>query len=66
MVLFTGIKQNRYHDFMDFQNPLKEYGTQPYGPPCRKYNITANLVHTIEQLHDKANSAVRMNESTGE
>ena len=30
------------------------------------YNINANLVHTIEQLCDKATSAVQMNNSTGE
>ena len=32
----------------------------------RKYNISANLVRTIEQLSDKATSAVQMNGSIGE
>ena len=32
----------------------------------RKYNISANLVRTIEQLYDKATSAVQMIGSTGE
>ena len=32
----------------------------------RKYNISANLVCTIEQLYDKATSAVQMNVSIGE
>ena len=32
----------------------------------RKYNISANLVRTIEQLYDKASSAVQMNGSIGE
>ena len=32
----------------------------------RKYNISANLVRTIEQLYDKATNAVRVNGSTGE
>ena len=32
----------------------------------RKYNINANLVCTIEQLYDKATSAVQMNGSIGE
>ena len=32
----------------------------------RKYNISANLVHTTEQLYDKATSAVQMNGSIGE
>ena len=32
----------------------------------RKYNISANLVRTIEQLYDKATSAVQMTGSIGE
>ena len=32
----------------------------------RKFNISANLVRTIEQLYDKATSAVQMNGSIGE
>ena len=32
----------------------------------RKYNISANLVRTNEQLYDKATSAVQMNGSIGE
>ena len=32
----------------------------------RKYNISANLVRTIERLYDKATSAVQMNGSIGE
>ena len=32
----------------------------------QKYNINANLVRTIEQLYDKATSAVQMNGSIGE
>ena len=32
----------------------------------RKNNISANLVHTIEQLYDKATSAVQMNGSIRE
>ena len=32
----------------------------------RKYNISANLVRTIEQLYDKATSAVQKNGSIGE
>ena len=32
----------------------------------RKNNVSANLVRTIEQLYDKATSAVQMNGSIGE
>ena len=31
----------------------------------RKYNISANLVRTVEQLYDKATSAAQMNGSIG-
>ena len=31
----------------------------------RKYNISANLVHTFEKLYDKATSAVQMKGSMG-
>ena len=31
----------------------------------QKYNISANLVRTTEQLYDKATTAVQMNDSTG-
>ena len=31
----------------------------------RKYNISANLVCTTEQLHDKATSAIQVNGSMG-
>ena len=32
----------------------------------RKYNVNGNLVRTIEQLYDKATSAIQMKSSTGE
>ena len=32
----------------------------------RKYNVSANLVRTIEQLYDKATHAVQMNDNIGE
>ena len=32
----------------------------------QKYNISTNLVHTIEQLYDRATSKVQMNGSMGE
>ena len=41
------------------KKPLTEYGMQPYGPPC-------GGTITIEQLYDKATSAVQMNGSVGE
>ena len=48
------------------KKPLTEYCTQHFRACMRKYNISANLVRTIEQLYDKATSAVQMNGSIGE
>ena len=45
---------------------LTEYDMQPIWATMLKYNISANLVRTIEQLYDKATSAVQMNGSIGE
>ena len=48
------------------KKPLTEYGTQPYGPPCGStISVQIYIVRTIEQLYDKATSAVQMNGSTG-
>ena len=44
---------------------LTQYDIQLYRPPCG-YNISANLVHTIELLNINATSAVQMNGSMGE
>ena len=43
---------------------MTDYGIQPYG--AHMYSIGVNLIHTIEQLYDKATSAVQMNGSMGE
>ena len=48
------------------KKPLAEYGMQPYGPPCGMTISVQNVVRTIEQLDDKATSAVQMNGSIGE
>ena len=49
-----------------FQNSLWQSMTCSPMATMRKYNISANLVRTIEQLYDKATSAVQMNGSIGE
>ena len=47
--------------------PLTGYGTKPYGQlSMRKYNINARIIRAIENLYDKAQSAVLFNDSTGE
>ena len=46
--------------------PLTEYVMQPYRATMRKYNISATLFRTTEQLYDKATRAVQMNGSMDE
>ena len=59
-------KQNLYHVFIDFTKAFDIVWHATLWITMRKYNITANLVRTIEQLYDKATSAVQMNGSIGE
>ena len=47
------------------KKPLKEYGIQPYGPPCGS-TISVQTSSHHEQLYDKATTAVQMNGSIGE
>ena len=53
-------QQNLYHVFIDFKNAFDRVWHAALWATMRKYNISANLVHTIEQLYDKATSAVQM------
>ena len=59
-------QQNLYHVFIDFKKALDRIWHAALLATMRKYNISANLVRTIEQLYDKAKSAVQMNVSIGE
>ena len=60
-------QQNLYHVFIDFKKAFDRVWHAALWAPMRKYNyISANLVRTIEQLYDKATSAVQMNGSIGE
>ena len=59
-------QQNLYHVFIDFKKAFDRVWHAALWATMRKYNISANLVRTIEQLYDKATSAVQMNGSTGE
>ena len=59
-------QQNLYHVFIDFKKAFDRVWHAALGATVRKYNISANLVRTIEQLYDKATSAVQMNGSIGE
>ena len=59
-------QQNLYHVFIDFKKAFDRVWHAALWATMRKYNISANLVRTIEQLYDKASSAVQMNGSIGE
>ena len=59
-------QQNLYHVFIDFKKAFDRVWHAALWATMGKYNINANLVHTIEQLYDKATSAVQMNGSIGE
>ena len=52
--------------FIDFKKADDRVWHAALWATMRKYNISANLVRTIEQLYDKATSAVQMNGSIGE
>ena len=59
-------QQNMYHVYIDFKNSFDRVWQAALWATMRKYNISANLVRTIEQLYDKAASAVQKNDSIGE
>ena len=59
-------QQSLYHVFIDFKKTFDRVGHAALWATMRMYNISANLVRTIEQLYDKATSAVQMNGSIGE
>ena len=59
-------QQNLYHVFIDFKKAFDRVWHAALWATMRKYNISANLVRAIEQLYDKATSAVQMNGSIGE
>ena len=59
-------QQNLYHVFIDFKKAFDRVWHTALWATMWRYNISANLVHTIEQLYDKATSAVQMNGSLGE
>ena len=59
-------QQNLYHVFIDFKKAFDRVWHAALWATMRKYNISANLVCTIEQLYDKATSLIQMNGSIGE
>ena len=59
-------QQNLYHVFIDFKKVFDRVRHESLWATMRKYNINASIIRTIENLYDKAQSAVLFNGSTGE
>ena len=59
-------EQDLYHVFIDFKKAFDRIWYAALLATMRKYNISANLVRVIEQLHDKARSTVLNNDNVVE
>ena len=59
-------QQNLYHVFIDFKKAFDRVWHEALWTSMRKYNINASIIRAIENLYDKAKSAVLFNGSTGE
>ena len=59
-------QQNLYHVFIDFKKAFERVWHEALWANMRKYNINACIIRAIENLYDKAQSAVLFNGSTGE
>ena len=57
--------QNLYHVFIDFKKAFDRVLHEALWATMRKYNINASIMRAIENLYDKAQSAVLFNGSTG-
>ena len=59
-------KQNLYHVFIDFKKAFDRVWHEALWAIMRKFNTNASIIRAIENLYDKAQSAVLFNGSTGE
>ena len=59
-------QQNLYQVFIDFKKAFDRVWHEALWANMRKYNINASIIRAIENLYDKAKSAVLFNGSTGE
>ena len=57
---------NLYHVFIDFKKAFDRVWHEALWATMRKYNMTASIIRAIENLYDKAQSAVLFNGSTRE
>ena len=59
-------QQNLYHVFIDVKKVFDRVWHEALWATMRKYNINASIIRAIENLCDKAQSAVLFSGSTGE
>ena len=59
-------QQGLYHVFIDFKKAFDRVWHAALWATMRLYNINANLINAIQNLYDKATSAVCFNGSTGD
>ena len=59
-------QQNLYHIFVDFKKAFDRVWHAALWATLRAYNINANLINVIQQLYDRASSAVYLNGSVGD
>ena len=59
-------QQNLYHVFIDLKKAIDRVWHEDLWVTMRKYNINASTIRAIENLYDKAQSAVPFKGSTGE
>ena len=59
-------QQNLYHVFIDIKKAFDRVWHEALWATKMKYNINASIIRAIENLYDKAQSAVLSNGSTGE
>ena len=59
-------QQNLYHVFIDFKKAFDRLWHEALWATMRKYNVSASIIRAIENLYDKAQSAILFNGSTGE
>ena len=59
-------QQNLYHVFIDFKKAFDRVWREALWATMREYNINASIIWAIENLYDKAQSAVLFNGSIGE
>ena len=59
-------QQDLYHVFIDFRKAFNRVWHAALLATMKKYNITTNLIHVIQNLYNKATSAVLFNSSIGD